>query len=61
MNAAEVLTPLPRLIERDPTDRDHDEIIDGVRVELPPMRADSSVLAARLAHRLTTFGIEHQL
>ena len=48
MNTAEVLTPLPRLADRDPSDRDNYEIIDGVKVELPPMSADSQVLASRL-------------
>jgi hypothetical protein len=31
------------------------EIIDGVKVEIPPMSAHSSVLASRLAHRINLF------
>ena len=41
-----------------PGESDHYEIIDGVRVELPPMSAESSVLAARLARLLGNFGVE---
>ncbi len=35
MNAAEVLTPQPKLVRDDIEDRGHYEIVDGVRVELP--------------------------
>jgi Uma2 family endonuclease len=57
MSTAEVLTPIPRLWERDPADRDNYEIIDGVKVELPPMSVDSQVLASRLIRHLSNFGI----
>ncbi len=36
MSTAEVLTPLPKIV-RDEFDKDNYEIIDGVRVELPPI------------------------
>lgn len=61
MSTAEVLTPIPRLWEGDPADRDHYEIIDGQRVELPPMSADSAVLANRIARHLSNFGIDQKL
>ena len=57
MNTAEVLTPLPKLIRDEFEDRDYYEIVDGVRVELPPMSADSQVLGSRLARHLSNFGI----
>src|SRR5262245_49498409 len=60
MSAAEVLVPIPKLV-RDEDDRDNYEIIDGVRVELPPMSADSSVLASRLARVLSNHGIDKNL
>jgi len=37
-------------------DADHYEIIDGVKVEMPPMSADSQVLASRIAVHLTNYG-----
>jgi Uma2 family endonuclease len=37
------------------------EIIDGQKVEMPPMSADSQALASRLARHLSNFGIEHDL
>src|SRR5689334_10367793 len=61
MNTAEVLTPIPRLVERDPTDHDNYEIVDGVKVELPPMSADSQALAFRLAFHLNNYGITHDI
>lgn len=45
----------------DELDHDRYEIIDGVRRELPPMSAESSVLAARLARRLSNHGIERDV
>lgn len=60
MNAAEVLPPMPKLV-RDEFDRDNYEIVDGVRVELPPMSADSSVLAFRLARVMSNHGIERDV
>jgi Uma2 family endonuclease len=61
MNTAEVRTPIPRLWDRDPSDRDNYEIVDGVKVELPPMSADSQALAFRLAWHLTTHGIKQNV
>ena len=57
MNAAAVLTPMPKLVLDDFEDRDHYEIVDGIRVELPPMSADSQAFAFRLARHLSNFGI----
>lgn len=61
MSAAIALTPLPRLVDRDPTDRDHYEIVDGVKVELPPMSTDSQVLASRLVRHLSNHGVGQDL
>ena len=61
MNAAEVLTPLPKLIYDEFDSDDHYEIIDGIRVELPPMSADSQVLAFRLARHLSNYGIAQDI
>lgn len=61
MNAAELLNPIPKLWERDPTDRDHYEVINGVKVELPPMSTDSQVLASRLVRHLSNHGVDHDL
>lgn len=61
MNTAEVLTPLPRLTYDDFEDPDHYEIVDGRKVELPPMSADSIALASRLCRLLTNFGIDRNL
>ena len=41
--------------------RDRYEIVDGERVEMPPMSAKSSVVAARLARVVSNFGVEHDL
>jgi Uma2 family endonuclease len=60
MNTAEVLTPLPKLV-RDDLDSEHYEIVDGQRVELPPMSADSQALASRLIRHLSNFGIERNI
>jgi Uma2 family endonuclease len=60
MSTAEVLTPLPKLV-RDEFDHDNYEIIDGVKVELPPLSVDSQVLGSRLARHLSNFGIAHDL
>src|SRR5262245_28080641 len=60
MNTAEVLTPLPKLV-RDDLDNEHYEIIDGQRVELPPMSADSQALASRLIRHLSNFGIDRNI
>ena len=42
-------------------DHDHYEIVDGVKVEMPPMSADSQALATRLAVRLSNYGARHHL
>lgn len=59
MNAAPILNPIPRLWPRDPGDYDQYEIIDGIKVELPPMSADSTAVASELVRRLSNYGIEH--
>ncbi len=56
MNTAEVLTPMPTLVRDDLENRDHYEIIDGVKVEMPPMSVDSQIIGFRLAYHLTSFG-----
>jgi Uma2 family endonuclease len=61
MNTAEVLTPLPRLTYDDFEDPDNYEIVDGRKVELPPMSVDSIALASRLCRLLSNFGIDHNL
>lgn len=58
MSAAQVLTPLPPLTECDP---EHYEIVDGVRLELPPMSAESTGVTADVAFALTGFGLAHNL
>src|SRR5262249_28860318 len=57
MSAAEVLTPVPKLVRDDLDNGDNYEIIDGQRVELPPMSADSQALASRLVRHLSNHGI----
>ena len=57
MSTAEVLNPLPQLVHDDVENRDHYEIIDGVKVEMPPMSVDSQLLASRLARHLSNFGV----
>lgn len=61
MNAAEVLTPLPKLVRDDLDNRDHYEIIDGVKVELPPMSVDSQAIASRLARHISNHGIAQDI
>lgn len=61
MNAAEVLTSIPRLWENDPSDRDNYEIIDGIKVELPLMSTDSQVVASRLVRHLSNHGDQRDL
>ena len=41
----------------DPYDHDNFEIIDGIKVELPPMSADSQFLASRIARHLSNHGV----
>jgi Uma2 family endonuclease len=40
---------------------DHYEIVDGVKVELPPMSADSQFVASQLAYHLNSFGIPRNI
>lgn len=61
MNTAEVLTPMPKLVRDDLDNSGHYEIIDGVKVELPPMSADSAAFASRLIRHLSNHGIEHDI
>lgn len=61
MSAVEALTPIPKVVRDDLDNGDNFEIIDGVKVELPPMSADSQALAFRLAHHVTTHGIAKNL
>ena len=61
MNAAEVLTPLPKLVYDEFDNGDNYEIIDGIRVELPPMSADSQVLASRLVRHLSNHGVAQDI
>jgi Uma2 family endonuclease len=61
MNTAEVLTPMPKLVREELGTEDHYEIIDGQRVELPPMSADSQALASRLVRHLSNHGIDRNL
>jgi len=58
MNTAEVLTPMPKLVPEELDNDDHYEIIDGVKVEMPPMSADSQDLAAKLVYHLSAYGRE---
>ncbi|MBA4066302.1 MAG: Uma2 family endonuclease [Isosphaera sp.] len=60
MTATGVLTPTPDFT-RDEFDHDNYEIIGGLKVELPPMSADSQGLAFELARHLTNHGVEHNL
>ncbi len=57
MSAAPTLTPMPTLVSFDPEYRECYEIIDGLRVETPPMSAESSVIASRLSHFLNAFAL----
>jgi Uma2 family endonuclease len=61
MSAAAVLTPLPRLVPNESDADDRYEIVDGVRVELPPMSTDSGILASRLARHLGNHGVDRGL
>jgi Uma2 family endonuclease len=60
MSTAEVLTPMPQLVG-DEFDHEHYEIIDGVKVELPPMSVDSQALASRLARHLGNYGVSKDI
>lgn len=61
MNTAEVLTPLPKLMYDEFDNGDNYEIVDGIRVELPPMSVDSLALASRLSRHLSNYGIAHDV
>jgi Uma2 family endonuclease len=61
MSAAPVLTPLPKLSADDLDDRDRYEIIDGVKVEMPPMSTDSTAVGAELARLLGNYGVDQNL
>jgi Uma2 family endonuclease len=61
MSTAEALTPMPRVVSDEYDFRENYEIIDGVRVEIPPMSADSQVVASRLAWHLTSHGISENI
>jgi Uma2 family endonuclease len=54
-----VLTPRPTADDLDY--RDLYEIIDGQRVEIAPMSADSQVFASRLVRHLSNYGIERDI
>lgn len=57
MSTAEALTPLPTLVRDEFDNSDNYEIIDGMKVEMPPMSVDSQALASRLIRHLSNFGI----
>ena len=61
MSAADSLTPMPKLVRDELDNGDHYEIIDGVRVELPPTSADSQAIASRLVRHLSNRGIAQNL
>jgi Uma2 family endonuclease len=61
MNTAEVLTPIPKLVRDDLENDEHYEIIDGVKVEMPPMSAESTGIAAELAAFLINHGLANNL
>jgi Uma2 family endonuclease len=55
MSIADTLSPT-LLTWPDVDGKDHYEIIDGQRVEMPPMSADSTGIAADLARFLGNYG-----
>ena len=61
MNAAEVLTPLPRVVRDEPGGDDLYEIIDGVRVEMSPMSSRSTAVAVDIARLLSNYGLANNL
>lgn len=50
-----------RASNREFDDAEHYEIIDGIKVELPPMSADATGLAFDLARSLTNFGLANNI
>src|SRR5262245_57520263 len=61
MSVATLETEPLRSRELDLDDQDHYEIIDGLKVELPPMSAQASVPASRIATRLSMHGLRTNL
>jgi Uma2 family endonuclease len=59
---AAILEAVPAELAYDEFDNaDHYEIIDGMKVEMPPMSVDSQVLASRLAFHLTMYGMKENI
>jgi Uma2 family endonuclease len=56
MSVAEAAAPTPAFVPSDPENRDRYEIIDGRFVEMPPMSADSTGVAAEIGYHLNVFG-----
>ncbi|WP_088251566.1 Uma2 family endonuclease [Fimbriiglobus ruber] len=52
---------MARLLAEELENQDHYEIVDGSRVEMPPMSAEAQFVASRLAYHLSRFGIESNL
>lgn len=61
MSAAVSWPVLQRRLPPDPADNDRYEILDGVKVGMPPMSADSSGLGGDLTVALTNFGLTNNL
>jgi Uma2 family endonuclease len=57
MSTAEVLAPLPTPVRDDLDNSDNYEIVDGVKVELPPTSADSQGITSRLVRLLGNSGV----
>ncbi|QDU23147.1 Uma2 family endonuclease [Urbifossiella limnaea] len=57
MSTAEVQTPPPKALPKDPYDHDWYEIVDGVRVELPPISTESTGIATILTLALGNYGM----
>lgn len=60
MSTADVLTPMPALV-RNEFDHDNYEVIDGVRVELSPMSADSQAIGSELVRHIGNHGADRNL
>jgi hypothetical protein len=54
MSTAQVLSPEPALAS---DDRDNYEIVDGEKVELPPLSADSQAVTSQFVWLLSSYGI----
>jgi Uma2 family endonuclease len=59
MSAAASIYVMPRLFPPIGEDKNRYEIIDGIKVGMPPMSTDSSAIGADLARLLSNYGIEH--